>query len=63
VLQDEKGYVEQVIYEGTLKMIDESNDALKEIKSLMGLSGTWNKISRLARDRKEKHDVLHHPVM
>ncbi len=63
ILQDEKGYVEEVIYEGTMKMLDESNDALKEIKSLMGLSGTWNKISRLARERKDKHDIIQHPVM
>ena len=62
-LQDEKGYIEQVIYEGTMKMLDESNDTLKEIKSAMGLAGTWNKISRLARERKEKHDSIHHPIM
>jgi len=29
----------------------------------MGLSGTWNKISRLARERKDKHDIIQHPVM
>ena len=62
-LEEEKGYLEQVIYEGTMKMIDESNDTIKEVKSLMGLSGTWNKISRLARERKAKHDIAHHPIM
>ena len=46
----EKGSVERIIYEGTLKMIELSNQTLKEMKSLMGLSGTWNKISRKARD-------------
>ncbi|MBS0635528.1 MAG: tryptophan--tRNA ligase [Verrucomicrobia bacterium] len=53
--EEEKGYVEEVLYDGTLKMIEQTNETLKEIKSLMGLSGTWNKISRLARDRKEQH--------
>lgn len=48
--EQEKGYVEKVIYEGTLKMIELSNQTLKEMKSQMGLSGTWNKISRIARD-------------
>jgi tryptophanyl-tRNA synthetase len=62
LFEEQKGFVEEVLYEGTLKMIDFTNDALKEIKSLMGISGTWNKISRLARDRKEKNDVQH-PVM
>ncbi len=63
LLEEEKGYVEEVLYDGTMRMIDESNDTLKEIKSAMGLSGTWNKISRQARDRKSKHDIAHHPVM
>lgn len=61
-LEEEKGYVEEVIYEGTLKMLDISNDTLKEVKSIMGLSGTWNKISRLARDRKAEADIKH-PIM
>jgi len=49
----DKGYVEEVLYDGTLKMQDEGRDLIKEMKSHMGLSGSWNKISRLARDRKE----------
>jgi tryptophanyl-tRNA synthetase len=49
-IEKEKGYVEKVIYEGTLKMIELSNEVLKGMKSQMGLSGTWNKISRTARD-------------
>ena len=44
-----KGIVEQIIYEGTQKMIEISNETLKEMKSAMGISGTWNKISRAAR--------------
>lgn len=47
--EKEKGLVEKVIYEGTQKMIEISNQTLKEMKSAMGLSGTWNKISRAAR--------------
>jgi len=45
----QKGLVEKIIYEGTQKMIALSNQTLKEMKSAMGLSGTWNKISRIAR--------------
>lgn len=47
---NEKGLVEKIIYEGTLKMNEVSGQTLKEMKSAMGLSGTWNKISRIARD-------------
>ncbi len=53
-IEGEKGFVEEILYEGTMKMLDQSHELLKEVKSLMGLSGTWNKISRLARERKEK---------
>ncbi len=49
----DKGLVEQIIYEGTQKMIDVSNATLKEMRSAMGLGGAWNKISRIARERRE----------
>lgn len=51
MFEQEKGYVEEVIYEGTQKMIELSNETLKEMLSIMGLSGTWKKISRTARER------------
>lgn len=50
----DKGLVEQVIYEGTQKMLEVSNATLKELRSAMGLGGAWNKISRIARERKDK---------
>lgn len=46
---EEKGLVEKIVYEGTQKAIAISNETVKEMKSAMGLSGTWNKISRIAR--------------
>lgn len=49
----DKGLIEQIIYEGTQKMIEISNATVKEMRSLMGIGGTWNKISRLARERRE----------
>lgn len=51
---EDKGYVEQVIYEGTMEMIEVSNNTLKEMRSAMGLTGGWNKISRVARKRIDK---------
>lgn len=50
--EKEKGLVEKIIYEGTQKMIEISNQTLKELKSAMGLSGTWKKISRIARENE-----------
>lgn len=52
--EQDKGLVEEIIYKGTQKMIEISNETLKEMRSAMGLSGAWNKISRLARERMEK---------
>lgn len=50
----DKGLIEEILYLGTEKMLDISNDTLKELRSTMGLSGGWNKISRTARKRLEK---------
>lgn len=47
----QKGYVEQVIYEGTLQVQEIAAKTAKEMLSAMGMSGTWNKFSRVARDR------------
>lgn len=54
LFEQEMGLVEEIIYQGTLKMEALAQETLKEMKSLMGLSGLWNKISRVARDRKSK---------
>lgn len=51
---EDKGLVEQIVYEGTQKMIEVSNETVKEMRGVMGLMGNWNKISRIARERKEK---------
>ncbi len=51
--EGEKGLIEQIIYEGTLKMEEIGQATLREVKSAMGISGTWNKISRIARERQE----------
>lgn len=50
---EDKGCVEQVIYEGTLRMQEVSNATQKEVRSAMGLQGGWNKISRIARERQD----------
>lgn len=44
-----KGEVEKIIYQGTLRMREQASQTLKEVRSAMGLSGSWNKISRIAR--------------
>lgn len=51
---EDKGFVEKIIYDGTLKMIEVSNQTVKEMRSAMGLFGNWNKISRIARERASR---------
>ena len=53
-LEEEKGLAEEVLYKGTIAMQETANETLKAMKSAMGLSGSWNKISRIARDRMER---------
>lgn len=51
--ESQKGLVEKIIYDGTLRMIEISNETIKEMRSAMGIGGAWNKISRIAREYKD----------
>jgi len=53
-LEEQKGLVEEVIYNGTNKMQEIAKETIKEMRSAMGIGGAWNKISRVARERQEK---------
>lgn len=48
--EKQSGLVEKIIYEGTIKTNALAEETLKKMKSQMGLSGLWNKISRKARE-------------
>jgi tryptophanyl-tRNA synthetase len=50
--EGEKGLVEEILFEGTEKMIETSNQTVKEMRSAMGIAGGWKKIVRLAKDRR-----------
>jgi tryptophanyl-tRNA synthetase len=52
--ESEKGLIEEIIYDGTERMNEISQATVKEMRSVMGLGGAWNKISRLARERKKQ---------
>jgi tryptophanyl-tRNA synthetase len=54
VFENEKGLIEEIIYDGTERMNEISQVTLKEMRSAMGIGGAWNKISRMARDRKKQ---------
>lgn len=54
--EEQKGLVDEVLYDGTMKMRQEAAITLKMMKKSMGLSGVWNKISRKAEDVKKKRE-------
>jgi len=53
-IEADSGYVEQVIYEGTLRTSKLADETLMMMKKAMGLTGVWNKISRKGRKRLDK---------
>jgi tryptophanyl-tRNA synthetase len=53
-IEANKGLVEQIIYEGTVKTQKVADETLLAMKKAMGLTGLWNKISRKGRERMEK---------
>ncbi len=52
--EERKGYVDEVIYDGTLVMREEALKTLSDTKKAMGLSGIWNKISRKVEEIRKK---------
>ena len=52
--EGEKGLVDEIIYNGTLKTREEAKVTLSAMKKAMGLSGIWNRISRKAEERSKK---------
>ena len=48
------GYVDELLYEGTLRAREEGRATIMEVKKAMGLTGVWNKISRSAERRGKK---------
>ncbi len=54
IYAQQKGYVDEVIYDGTMIMREEAKKTLAEMKKAMGISGIWNRISRKAEDKKKR---------
>ena len=55
-IEADSGFVEQVIYEGTLRAEELANETLMMMRKAMGLTGVWNKFSRKARKRIAKQE-------
>jgi tryptophanyl-tRNA synthetase len=55
--ESRKGYVDEVIYDGTQRMRQEAGITLDAAKKAMGLSAVWNRISRKAEEVRKKRDA------
>lgn len=48
------GYVDELLYEGTLRAQKEAQATLIEVKKAMGFTGVWNRIRRAVEKRQKK---------
>jgi tryptophanyl-tRNA synthetase len=53
-IESKKGFVDEVIYDGTVHTREVARDTLMMAKKAMGLTGVWNKISRKAEEGKKR---------
>ncbi|MFP4113025.1 MAG: tryptophan--tRNA ligase [Spirochaetota bacterium] len=54
--ENRTGFVDEVLYDGTMRMRDEARATIVAAKKAMGLTGVWNKISRKAEDARKKRE-------
>ena len=52
--EERSGYVDEVLYDGTMKIREIARQTLSEMKKAMGVSGIWNRISRKAESARKK---------
>lgn len=51
---DQPGIIEEIIYNGTMKVREETKQTLYEMKKAMGLAGVWNRIRRKVENLEKK---------
>lgn len=57
-IEADRGFPEQVLYEGTVAASQIADETAMMMKKAMGLTGVWNKISRKGRDRMKKLEQI-----
>jgi len=54
--EERGGYVDEVVYDGTLAMREEARKTMSLVRSAMGVSAIWNRISRKAEQVRKKRE-------
>ncbi len=52
--ESQSGFVDELLYNGTLRAREEGKQTLSAVRRAMGLAGAWNRISRAAEKRMKK---------
>jgi len=55
-LESRSGFVDEVLYDGTLRMREQARATIVAARKAMGLTGVWNKISRKAESARKKRE-------
>jgi tryptophanyl-tRNA synthetase len=55
--ESQTGFVDELLYEGTLRAREEAKQTLLAAKQAMGLTGVWNRIGRSAERRRKKSEA------
>lgn len=56
--QERSGLVDEVIFDGTMRMREEARETLIAMKKAMGVTGIWNKIQRKAEQVKKRKETV-----
>ncbi len=54
IFEEDNGFVDEVIYQGTLRTREVARETVLAAKKAMGLTGVWNRISRRAERRRKR---------
>ncbi|MBU0936808.1 MAG: tryptophan--tRNA ligase, partial [Spirochaetes bacterium] len=55
-IEAQNGLVDEVVYDGTMRMRQEARETLTAVRKAMGMASVWNRVSRKAEEVKKKRD-------
>lgn len=56
MFEEKSGYVDEVLYDGTMRMREIARQTVLDMKKAMGIAGIWNRISRKAEKSRKKRE-------
>ncbi len=56
MIEAKSGYVDEVLFDGTVRMREVARQTLVDMKKAMGITGIWNRISRKAEQARKRSE-------